>query len=301
MKTPYILFAIMRKLFIISGGLTNDFISWVISFFRPFTTPQNQTGVLGHLTAQDVQKISSEIEEKGYYVFDSKLSEDAISDLVNLATKSDCIPCKTSKKVKFGEEPGYPRYDLEPNNLVKNKTVCGLVSDETLRGIAGTYLKSTPICDLIVMWWSLPATQKISEAAQMYHFDMDRFKFLKFFFYLTDVDENTGPHCFVEGSHLNVPLRLRRDGRFTDEQIESLYGTEKIKKFMGKKGTILAVDTRGFHKGEKLNHCNRLIFQLEFSNSLFGMNYPYLDKKNINPDYLETFNKYPSTYLRIFK
>ena len=40
-----------------------------------------------------------------------------------------------------------------------------------------------------------------SEAAQMFHFDLDRIKWLKFFIYLTDVKINSGPHVYVSGTH----------------------------------------------------------------------------------------------------
>ena len=37
----------------------------------------------------------------------------------------------------------------------------------------------------------------------------------------------------------------------------------------GPRGTIFAEDTRGLHKGKHLLTGDRLLFQLEFSNSLF--------------------------------
>ena len=45
----------------------------------------------------------------------------------------------------------------------------------------------------------------------------------------------------------------------------------------GKTGTMLAVDTRGLHKGKPLEARDRLIFQVQFADSLFGQNYPPID------------------------
>ena len=41
-------------------------------------------------------------------------------------------------------------------------------------------------------------SDKVDEhAAQMFHFDMDRPKWLKFFIYINDVNEKNGPHFFI--------------------------------------------------------------------------------------------------------
>lgn len=297
----------MRKLFVVTGGISNDCVSFFISLFRPFklsTSINTQKGVLNFSSNEEVKSVCKTIRDKGFYIFDLKLSEEYIEDLTNLAMNINCFArsSNNSIKVKIGsqEKFDYPRYDFNTNELLGNKTICNLVTDQSLKVLAGEYLGSTPICDLITMWWSFPSDQYHSEAAQIYHFDMDRFKFLKFFFYLTDVDEETGPHCYVESSHRRLPFRVRRDGRFSDKIIEEVYGKHNIKKLIGPKGTIMAVDTRGFHKGEPLIHGRRLLFQIEFSNSLFGMNYPLLVKKNIHPEYLIKFEQDRDTYLKIF-
>jgi hypothetical protein len=130
------------------------------------------------------------------------------------------------------------------------------------------------------MWWSFPFSGKAtSQAAQMFHFDMDRFKFIKFFFYLTDVTPETGPHCYIEKSHQRIPAPVRKDKRLSDDELSQYYSKYQFKEFCGKKGTILAVDTRGLHKGKPLTEDKRLLFQIQFSNSLFGASF---DKHKIN-------------------
>ena len=128
------------------------------------------------------------------------------------------------------------------------------------------------------MWWSAAFSRKASsEAAQLYHFDMDRFKFIKFFFYLTDVDSSNGPHCYIRGSHKWLPDRLWKDGRIQDAEIFENFHKQDIVEITGKKGTIIAVDTRGLHKGKVLEKGERLIFQVEYANSLFGAEYNTID------------------------
>ena len=70
---------------------------------------------------------------------------------------------------------------------------------------------------------------------------------------------------------------MRRDGRIPDEEIVREYGQEAIVEITGKRGTLLAVDTRGFHKGKALESGDRLLFQVEYTNSLFGAPYNRMD------------------------
>ena len=48
---------------------------------------------------------------------------------------------------------------------------------------------------------------------------------------------------------------------------------ERITEITGPRGTIIAADTCGLHKGKLVERGSRLILQLEFTNSLFGAPY----------------------------
>jgi len=180
--------------------------------------------------------------------------------------------------------------------MVKSDAVCKILLDENLLHIAQEYLQVKPIIDLVTMWWSAPFDNKgTNAAAQEFHFDMDRIKFLKFFIYLTDVNPNTGPHCYVPKSHKKLPKALRKDGRFSDALVKENVG-EPIE-ISGKKGTLLAVDTRGLHKGKPLTEGHRLLFQLEFTNSLFGQSYPlYNIPSTVKANFQEMSKKYKRTF-----
>ena len=141
-----------------------------------------------------------------------------------------------------------------------------LVFDQSILAVAQEYLKCSPVLDLVAFWWSLPYEGKgKSEAAQMYHFDMDRIKFIKFFFYLTDVDDESGPHAMVRGTHsrkrLGHQVTLRR---FTDEEIERAYGLDHVVTIRGDAGAGFAEDTGCIHKGIPPRTRDRLALQIEF-------------------------------------
>ena len=143
--------------------------------------------------------------------------------------------------------------------------------DPSLSVLAGNYLGCEPILDLITMWWSAPGPQGFeSAAAQQFHYDADRLKFLKIFFYLTDVRPTTGPHCFVRGSHRRLVPAVAAAIRHSDAVVESSYSQHAIAEICGPVGTILLADTSGLHKGKPLTEGCRLILQVQFSNCLFG-------------------------------
>lgn len=144
-----------------------------------------------------------------------------------------------------------------------------LKEDGVLWAIAARYLRARPVLQGVNLWWSFAVEADAADrnlAAQMYHFDVDDYRFLKFFFYLTDVDADGGPHAMVAGTHarkrLVHQLTLRRYG---DAEIEAAYGAERVIMIYGEAGTGFAEDTGCFHKGIPPRTRDRLALQVEFA------------------------------------
>jgi hypothetical protein len=98
-------------------------------------------------------------------------------------------------------------------------------------------------------------------------------------------------------SHKRKPASLLRDERLTDGEILQHYAADDLVELCGPVGTILAVDTRGFHKGKPLENRDRLLFQIQYSDSLFGQNYPVV---NVPEQISETTSKRLSQDKRCF-
>jgi hypothetical protein len=62
--------------------------------------------------------------------------------------------------------------------------------------------------------------------------------------------------------------------RIDDKEVLDFYSRNDIIEFCGPIGTIIAEDTRGLHKGKHVQIGDRLVFQMEFSDSMFGKTYP---------------------------
>ena len=198
--------------------------------------------------------------------------------------------------------PQAVRYDYPTDALLLHPNVQALLADHSLLALAQSYLGSRPRADVLSMWWHTNyQTNPDSEAAQFYHFDMDRIKWFKVFIYLTDVGPHDGPHKFIEGSHRtgNIPQSMLSQGyaRLTDEEVLAHYGDAREIEFVAPRGTVIIEDTRGLHKGKAVESESRLILQLQFSNSLFGANYAKSKITSANNKYLkEIMEKAPDVY-----
>ena len=198
------------------------------------------------------------------------------------------------------------RYDFPQQDVIDNADVQKLMADPLIVAVAQNYLRCSPIVDVTTMWWHT-AYSKVpdKDAAQFWHFDMDRIKWLKFFIYLTDVEKTNGPHSFVEGSHRSggIPTTLLSKGysRLDDFDVNVNYSPRQIIEFSAPRGTVIAEDTRGLHKGKHVEHDDRLMLQLQFSNSLFGGNYPPAQISNVDPQLAAMRAKYPRIYSSYMK
>jgi hypothetical protein len=294
----------MRKLFVLTNGRSNDVISRLVS--KKYYDNVSLNGVLGIDSNKELENVVRDIDENGYHVFDQKLPAEMVESIFKYAQSTPCsylsvTPGGTAysqDKVLFDESNIIsPRYEFNQQQILECEALQNLIFDSSILSVAQSYLKTRPIMDLIAMWWSAPFHGAAkSEAAQMYHFDLDRIKFLKFFFYITDVDSETGPHCYVRKSHKRLPPSLLKEGRLTDDEVEIGFGKENMMELGGKRGTIMAVDTRGLHKGKDLVMGKRLLFQIEFANSMFGQYYEPGKKPSLKPEFATQFEKYKYTY-----
>ncbi len=302
----------MIDLFCRTRGLSNDLLSRVVSLSYPLYRLPDTDGLLGNLSTVDLQRITSQLDLNGYHVFSKRVPDDLCDKLLEFATRS---PCRIRAMTRQGQtrpardvqnyqrkHPEGVRYDFSSQALINDEAVQGLMSDHSITAVAMSYLRCAPILDVLSMWWHTAYSQTPdSEAAQYWHFDMDRIKWLKFFVYLTDVTEDNGPHCFVVGSHRRkgIPDRLLSRGyaRLTDEEVAQCYPSERLIKFVAPRGTIIAEDTRGLHKGKEVFTGDRLLLQLQFSNSLFGATYePSRIERILNTQLSRMATAFPRLY-----
>ncbi len=142
--------------------------------------------------------------------------------------------------------------------------------DPLLKSIAMNYLGGEAQLITTRTWWSFPTKSAtdldLSRASFKYHFDLDDWRMLKFFFYLTDVDENAGPHVFVRGSHNRRRLKhqLTMVVGHPSEEVTGYYGSDRAVTITGKAGTGFVEDPFGFHMGTLAKKNPRLMMEVGF-------------------------------------
>jgi len=143
--------------------------------------------------------------------------------------------------------------------------------DPLLLQIAQNYLGGEARVTATRLWWSFP-----SESASDYdlhlafqnrfHFDLDDWRMVKYFFYIEAVDQDAGPHRYVLGSHRRRILRHQ----FTllvgqpAKEIERIYGRDPIVTLTGAEGFGFAEDPFGFHTGTLAKSVPRLVLEVSF-------------------------------------
>ena len=245
--------------------------------------------------------LAEEIRDKGYAKLPQNLNTNQVNELVSLAKT---LKCFNGKKFDLFDEKNITttRYNFDSNDLINQSSVQKLVMDEYLIDVAREYFDSEPIFDLPVMWWSTPfGNGPSSDAAQLYHYDLERVKWLKIFFYLTDVNDNNGPHRYIEKSHKidSKPIDLISRGyqRISDNEMKKYYDIDSFKVIKGIKGSAFAADTLFWHKGTELIKGNRLVLELNYASSLLGTNPSKLCVKTPT-DSFKSFSKKYSFYTK---
>ena len=87
--------------------------------------------------------------------------------------------------------------------------------------------------------------------------------------------------------------------RLTDEEALKHYDSADIIEFLGHQGTIIAEDTRGLHKGKHVESGDRLVLQIQFSNSLFGGAYAKSTlplRESLAPSLRDAVRAHPDVY-----
>jgi ectoine hydroxylase-related dioxygenase (phytanoyl-CoA dioxygenase family) len=164
---------------------------------------------------------------------------------------------------------GQDYYKHHTNNVQVNEpllncpSVVKIVFNDLLIDIAAGYLRCFPAVGTLNLRRSF-ANNLPELDTNLFHSDQNSPKFLKFFFYLNDVDENGGPFCYVRGSHKNKFKGWTSKYRWTLDEIVAIYGEDKIVKLTANLGDMIVADTTGFHRGAKARSADRSMLTVDY-------------------------------------
>lgn len=161
-------------------------------------------------------------------------------------------------------------------DVVKAPHVMDIANNNLIIDYVSEYFGALPSIDYIGAWWSLPSDKP--SLTQSFHRDIDTLHSMKFFIYLTEVNQFSGPHVYIKGSSKS-DVNFSKDKMYGDEEIDKFYDSNKAKSLIGPKGYCFLADTFGLHKGLPPTQSPRLILQVIYSlkQTPFGPKKPFLD------------------------
>jgi hypothetical protein len=158
--------------------------------------------------------------------------------------------------------------------VMADPLVRSIIYDPVILSLVSLLLGGNCMVRHVSCWYSYPSAAPSSEAAQLFHFDLDEFRWLKLFIFLSDVDHLSGPHVYIPGTHKPYakPDGLLKLGysRITDDMMSRYHPVSSWETLTCKIGTMVLADTRCWHKGTSPIMNTRVVLQPEYSLSSFG-------------------------------
>tara|TARA_B100001250_G_scaffold368402_1_gene351055 strand:- start:662 stop:1645 length:984 start_codon:yes stop_codon:yes gene_type:complete len=119
-----------------------------------------------------------------------------------------------------------------------------------------------------------------SKHALHFHRDIDHYKFIKFFYYLTDCFDGNGQHMYITKSHKIIKMATAPYKRYLEEELINSYKDSKFLNLIGKKGFGFAEDTFGFHRGTPITNKYRIMMMTQIK-PFGGRSYNFIPLKEI--------------------
>jgi hypothetical protein len=212
-------------------------------------------------------RISGVLDERGFAMLDGVTPKAWIDDIRSYFSGLPCTdPYHKDAPAFVGPQnapPGTHVAFFDAALVVKAPRMFEIANNPVILHAVARVLGAKPTIGYMAAWWTVPAGDGTAQHAENFHRDVDDLRFIKFFTYLTEVDEESGPHVYVPGSHKNNKLTKIR--RYTDEEVTTAFGADSQKRFTGPAGTAFLENTYGFHRGFPAKSKPRLLMQVLYS------------------------------------
>lgn len=173
---------------------------------------------------------------------------------------------KTAKKSFLYELLGI-RPTFDPGSVFGR--IC--LAEPILR-VTGAYLGLFAELRYVNVWLNF-RTDAPPQRSQLWHRDREDKRIVKLFLYLSDVGPGSGPLVYAPGTHSRgkidqEPESFKERGhgnpRSEDPQMAAVVPAEKWITCTGSKGTLVLVDTTGYHRGGLAREHDRLLLSFMF-------------------------------------
>lgn len=264
-----------------SSGVMQDLLHKILFSAMPATGQPIKSTYFGEIGPSDFDAILKELDEEGYVVLPWRLAQRWVDALVDEAgnlgfrlTDAATDERETkNRKIDPASPPKCVAAHANSSDLEASKLFNDFSNDPFLVQLASRHMNANASPIALSLWYSFASSGASSEAAQLFHYDLDTLRWLKVFVYLTDVGPDNGPHEYVPASHKAgfkpQALMDREYARIKDHEIDR-FCPQGRKSICGPRGTVIIGDTRCFHKGTAVTADYRLIFSPIYAASRVG-------------------------------
>jgi hypothetical protein len=227
------------------------------------------------------QHITASIQQDGYFL-GLQLPPATVQAILHYAKTHQCYGDREARFAFYPDQrAAVEAIATRPFQLANypgdlGAAVNQIIHDPLILAIAAQYLGTTPVLVGQELLWSFPVPdphKQLMKAAQVMHCDIDDYRCLKFFFYLTDVDETNGPHACIPRTHRGKKLIHQALGQrcalIDDEKLIADYGGQ-IVTICGTAGFGFVEDPFCFHRGNPVKQNARLMLQIEYATHDYG-------------------------------
>ena len=242
------------------------------------------------------EKFGTDAAENGIALLGNLLTASQCDELTDYFASRDCFNAhihSRSDKVprRFADiAADSPVATYRLADIVRAPHLLEIVNQPDLLGAAKRFLGCTPTIYSLNAWWSFPGDEDRDVGTESFHRDVDDYRFLSLFIYLTDVDGGAGPHQYMRKTHTVAGLEeclllsmgpldaAQRDeikkskafeavmallvpgeSHLPEQKIRDLLGSD-IVTVEGAKGTAFLAAPAGFHRGLPPADKPRLMF-----------------------------------------
>lgn len=204
--------------------------------------------------------VAERMKKSGYIELGKLLSREQCDEILAYLAGQTMVDARgTGKRFGIQDVPQGTRIgDYPLDTIINCPHVLEIANHPGIVRIMTDYLGFKPTILTLGMRWSFPA-ETSADPVQRYHRDSEPAS-AKLLIYLTDVDQLSGPHAYVEGTHRErMPLRMRP---YSDDDIARQYGAGVT--IEGPAGTGVLIDTKGIHKGMLPVQRPRLLLGIQY-------------------------------------
>jgi hypothetical protein len=239
-QTPFYGFYSMRLLHLLTNQRSSSLWGYLAALFLP---PNTQPLAEELIVTPAFSGWLKELQSSAYGIFPNRLKGTTVAAIRQFAETTPCTPSYHDREVYdrlTGQQlveplifdPAAPvarRSNFTPAQIVQLPEVQALMAHADLWATARAYLQAEPQLVLVSLWWSSDFQGPHSRyTGQVWHIDIDRFRFLNCFVYLSDVGPENGPHEYVSASQGTKPLPLSVDKRMEPEELTAFYPPERF-------------------------------------------------------------------------